>query len=81
MGRCYAFINARPSFIEGFARVLDLGGTLTEYNQSLNGEQADSIALTMDWCAIGEDFREAMKVLAPQTGIQVQDAKLQKSPE
>ena len=47
---------ARPSFIEGMARVLDMGGTLNEYNTSPTGEEADAIALWSDWAAIGQDM-------------------------
>ena len=47
---------ARPSFIEGMARVLDMGGTLNEYNFSATGEEADAIALWSDWAAIGQDM-------------------------
>ncbi len=50
---------ARPSFIEGVARIFDLGGTLSEYNICDTGEQADYWALWSDWHAIGNDIREA----------------------
>jgi hypothetical protein len=51
-----AFLFARPSFLEGFARTLDLGATLDEYNQSVTPEQADLIAIRNDWEMIGEDI-------------------------
>ena len=54
------FLYARPSFVEGIARSFDFGDALTEYNQSVSGEQADNIALAMDWQAIGEDMRRAV---------------------
>ena len=60
MRNTFDFLFARPSFIEGFARVLDFGDTLTEFNQSVTGEQADLIALTMDWQALGFDLRDVM---------------------
>ena len=47
---------ARPSFVEGMARIFDMGGTLNEYNSSLSGEEADAIALWSDWAAIGNDM-------------------------
>lgn len=47
---------ARPSFIEGMARALDMGGTLNEYNTSLTGEEADAIAIWSDWAAVGQDM-------------------------
>ena len=51
---------ARPSFVEGMARVLDMGGTLNEYNTSPSGEEADAIAIWSDWAAIGQDMRAVM---------------------
>jgi len=40
---------ASPSFLGGFGSVLDLGNTLFEYNQSLDGKQADYFATKADW--------------------------------
>ena len=48
---------ARPSFLEGAARVLDLGSTLNEYNSSLTPEQADHLALRNDLQRVGGDAR------------------------
>lgn len=53
------FLFARPSFIEGFARVLDIGNALNEYNRSLTGQQADFLALRADWRQIGQSIRDA----------------------
>jgi hypothetical protein len=54
------FLFARQSFLRGVASVLDSGGTLTEFNQSLTPEQADAAAMRMDWEAVGHDLRGAM---------------------
>jgi hypothetical protein len=54
------FLFAEPSFIEGMARVLDLGNTLNVYNESLSGEIADSTAISMDWAMIGKDIYQAI---------------------
>ncbi|MCK9582156.1 MAG: hypothetical protein M0Q46_00820 [Endomicrobiales bacterium] len=51
---------ARPSFIEGASRVLDLGSTLNEYNSNLTTEEADSAAIQSDWYAVGDDILNAM---------------------
>lgn len=51
-----ALLFARPSFIEGVSRVLDLGGTLSEYNQSKTPQQADYKALRGDWYSVGTDL-------------------------
>jgi hypothetical protein len=53
------FLFAEPSFAEGMARVLDLGGNLNEYNRSLTDKQADFWAIYADWRATGEDIRAA----------------------
>jgi len=61
------FLFARPSFVEGMARLLDFGGSLSEFNSSLTPEQADCLALRMDWRLIGQDFQEAVsRVMATQ---------------
>jgi hypothetical protein len=52
---------ARPSFWEGAARLLDLGDTLTEYNQSITPEQADSLAFRADARAVAQDMRAAAR--------------------
>lgn len=52
---------ARPSFVEGMARVLDLAGTLNEYNSSVTPEEADRVALAADWRAVGDDLRNAIR--------------------
>jgi len=51
---------ARPSFLRGVASVLDLGGVLTEFNQVPTPQQADEMAMRMDWEALGRDLRLAM---------------------
>jgi hypothetical protein len=53
-------LYARPSFWEGMARIIDAGGSLNEYNQSLNWEVADRRALRADWMAVGNAIRAAM---------------------
>ena len=57
---------ARPSFLEGAARTLDIGSTFTEYNTAPSSSQADSVALRSDWQAVGEDMRNAMAQFAAQ---------------
>ena len=53
---------ARPSFIEGVARIFDFGGTLNEYNydQFSSGAEADAAAIASDWEAIGRDMYDAI---------------------
>ena len=51
---------ATPNFLGGMASVMDLGSTLTIYNESPTAEIADHNAISMDWLAVGEDLRYAM---------------------
>jgi hypothetical protein len=60
MSELAALLFARPSFLEGVGRVIDFGGTLTEFNGSVTGAVADAVALASDWQAIGEDLEIAM---------------------
>lgn len=53
-------LYARPSFIEGVARNLDILNTLREYNESPDESTADNEALKDDWHAVGGDFRSAI---------------------
>jgi hypothetical protein len=57
------FLFARPSFLEGVSRVVDFWGTLNEYNTSLDGTQADSLALAADIDALQGDLAVAAERL------------------
>jgi hypothetical protein len=61
MGDFSTFLFANPSFFEGLCRVLDIGGTLTEFNRSRSAAEADLLALHADWLALGEDFRQSRR--------------------
>lgn len=54
------FLFARPSFLEGVARIFDFGGTLNEYNGPFTGPDADAAAIWSDWATIGQDMRAAI---------------------
>jgi hypothetical protein len=60
MNRLSTFLYARPSFIEGVSRVVDVGGTLDVYNESESGEVADWLAIFNDWRMIGTDMRQEL---------------------
>ncbi len=66
-----SFLFARPSFTEGVARSLDLGGTLQAYNSSLSPEQADATALLMDWQAIKTDLLAAMNEVSDSEQVAI----------
>ena len=52
---------ARPSFLLGFASIIDFGNTLSEFSYANTGEQADYLAVRSDWYAIGEDLKAAIR--------------------
>jgi hypothetical protein len=60
MNMLSSYLYARPSLIEGVARIFDFGNTLQVYNTSLSPEQADYLALLSDWRVVGNDLRNAM---------------------
>ncbi|OAI54030.1 hypothetical protein AYO44_03875 [Planctomycetaceae bacterium SCGC AG-212-F19] len=75
MSELSTFLFARPSFVEGTSRLLDFGDTLTEYNRSLTGEQADYLALLADWRQIGQDIESASASVARAGGVKKLKAK------
>lgn len=54
------FLFAQPSFLEGMARVLDLGNTLNVYNDSPTEKIADARAIFSDWSMVGQDIEQAI---------------------
>lgn len=54
------YLFARPSFVSGAARSLDLAGVFDEYNYSSSGEGADALAMYLDMQAVGCDLAEAV---------------------
>lgn len=57
------YMFAKPSFLNGVARILDIGGTFDDssYWISNSPEEADARALARDWAAVGCDLAEAME--------------------
>lgn len=53
-------LGARPSFLEGIARLMDFGNTLDAYKSYSSGTEADRAAIARDWAMIGLDFRNAI---------------------
>ena len=50
-----------PSFIEGLARIFDLGDTLQDdYDFPQTGFEDDIAAMRSDWIVIGQDIRDAI---------------------
>lgn len=55
-----SILFAEPGFLEGAARTMDWMGLFNEYNRSPSGEIADFLAIRADWCAVGDDLRNAI---------------------
>ena len=55
---------SQPSFGEGLARVLDVGGTFDAYNDSPTPEEADQLAIASDWYAVGADLYRSIRRFA-----------------
>ncbi len=63
-------LYSQTSLREGLARVLDVGGTFDEYNDSPSGAEADHLALASDWYAVGADLYDAIARYAARVGRQ-----------
>jgi hypothetical protein len=57
------FLFAMPSFVRGMGRVIDLGDTMTQYNNSSTPEEADVRALCSDWSIVGAEIRDSANSL------------------
>ena len=53
------FLFSSPSWIQGVASAMDLGGTLVEYNVSKTPQEADVRAIASDWAITGKDIQRA----------------------
>ena len=53
------YLFAKPSFVSGFARGLDLFGGFTQYNTSESPQESDTQALANDWAVVARDLQEA----------------------
>ena len=67
------YLFARPSWIEGAARAMDLGGTLQEYNYAPSGSDADTLAMMADWQAIGDDLRKAVENIGSEAKVEISE--------
>lgn len=57
------YLFARPSFVEGIGRMVDVSNSLNIYNQSRTDSEADARAIYEDWKAVGHDVRVALEQL------------------
>jgi hypothetical protein len=70
MGSYSTILFARPSFLSGVARTLDVGATFNEYNSCASEAAADSAALAADWLAVGEDLMHSARAWAREHGVE-----------
>jgi len=68
------FLFVMPSFFHGFARTLDMWGSLNSYNQSATPAEADARAMYNDWAMVGEDLRLAIRSLETDLKLQEEQA-------
>lgn len=64
------FLFGTPSFLEGAGRVMDLAGSFDEYNRVGTSDQVDALMLCLDWLAVGEDLRSALRSYAEARGAE-----------
>ena len=72
---------ASTSFYEGFARSIDAGGLLTEFNASLTPQQADWFAIQSDWAAVGSDLWAALQAARNQLPGSARESKQKEAVE
>ena len=57
---------ARPTFLEGVARIFDFANVLQKYRHDTTEHEADTNALRSDWMAVGDDLRHAISTYERQ---------------
>ena len=67
---CANCLYPQLSFFDGVASSLDIGNTFLRYNDSLDGQTIDYIALSLDWHAVGQDLEDAMMIYGKETSKQ-----------
>lgn len=55
------FLFSTPSFLEGFARNIDIFGALDKYNTSRTSSEADEMAYMADVAVLKSDMSIAVK--------------------
>ena len=64
MGDQSFYLFAVPTFLSGAASAMDAADSLSIYNESPTGMDADAIATYADWMAVAGDMREAIQQTA-----------------
>lgn len=63
------FLFARPSIVEGIARIIDISGSLQVYNECLTPNKADTLAIYNDFKAVGMDIRNAAAAFEKEMAV------------
>ncbi len=63
------FLFARPSFLEGIARLFDFSNSLNVYNEVSTGREADGIATWIDWNVVGQDLWGAIELFENEESL------------
>lgn len=70
MGKEVYRLYARPSFLEGIARLFDIRGSLNKYNYSRSTKEADYRSLESDWEFVGLDLSKAIEKFAYENNLE-----------
>ena len=57
-----SYLYSPPSYLSGFARLLDFGNTYDHYNRVASVHQADGLGLLWDWAAVASDMRNSVSI-------------------
>jgi hypothetical protein len=63
------FLFPMPSFSRGVGTAFDLVGLLDQYNMSPGPQEADALAIHMDWRVIGTDLAKAIDAVAKEIAV------------
>jgi len=70
MGNETFLLFAVPNFLCGAAAVFDPTDSLSQYNESETGAEADMAATFADWKAVANDLKSAIESEAPRVESQ-----------
>ena len=62
-------LTATPSFSQGVGSILDAGDTLTEYNETSDGQEADTLAMNHDRLMVSRDFQRGLEGAVKRAGV------------
>lgn len=67
MGRT-DFLFAKPSFLTGAGRTIDLAALLEQYSYNISAtpQEADAWATANDWAVVGQDLKRAIDEAKPK---------------